>query len=136
MEDKIILLILSLFLTLGIVRVSAFIFHDSANYSKESPRDSEAKTLTGILRRQTGFDWHHIHIGFILLCVAVPLLIVGFISSPLVIIFGAGLSLVLDQLLPWLEWGNYFGNEMLMFSFLFHLIILEIILIFYVINFS
>jgi hypothetical protein len=38
--------------------------------------------------------------------------------------------MVFDQLLPWLNLGNYYSDIMLIISILFHLIIIEMILIF------
>jgi hypothetical protein len=132
MERKIILLFaISLLLTLFFVRVSSHFFHDFNNYDGDNPLKSKAKTFTGVLRRTTGFDWHHIHLGAILLVVLIPLILLGFINPISIIFLGIGISLFLDQVLPLLNFGNYFGNGMILLSLILHLIILETALIIY-----
>lgn len=132
MERKIILLFaISLLLSLFFVRVSAHLSHDMKSYDKDNPLTSKAKTFTGFLRRVTGFDWHHVHIGLILLIIIVPLVLMGFVNFISVVFLGIGLSLVADQLLALMNLGNYFGEWMLLLSLIIHLIILETALIFY-----
>ncbi len=124
MEDKIILFIISLFGTLLIVRVLTHKFHDMANYDRFNPRNSKAKTITGWLRRETGFDWHHIHFGFIILIFAILWIVMGGLTFINVIFLGISLSLIVDQITPLIDRkSNYFSKEKLIISIMFHIII-------------
>ncbi|MBU2562299.1 MAG: hypothetical protein KKF68_01400 [Nanoarchaeota archaeon] len=127
-NKKIILFLIGLILTFSIIRVSAIILHDFESYSSENPFDSKAKTITGELRRITGLDWHHIHFGIILISIVIPLIILNL--HPFVwLIFGSGLSMILDQFFPLINLGNYFGAPMFLISILLHLIAIETSLI-------
>ena len=50
--------ILTLFLTLIIIRFLAYTFHDIKNYGTKKEKSF---TLTGYLRKKTGYDFHHFH---------------------------------------------------------------------------
>lgn len=119
------LFLLSLWITFLIIRSLSHFLHDRQNYGtfKEN-----SKTLTRYLRKKTKKDIHHIHIGFILLLISVLLFI--FEKVFLFAIFsGVGTSLVLDQILPLMKLGDYFGKKMVLAAILLHLIISIIILI-------
>lgn len=110
----------ALWITLVLVRLNAHLFHDRRNYGK---LNESSTTITGILRRKTGFDWHHIHFGFIILIISFFLFLNKGLSDYSLILAGIGLSMIFDQLLPWLNLGNYFSNKMLTLSIILHIII-------------
>lgn len=126
--------IIALFGTLLITRIGAHKFHDMINYDKLNPKNSQAKTPTGWLRRKTGFDWHHIHIGFILLTLAIFLIIFQKFNNSNVILLGIGLSMIIDQITPLINRKrNYFSKKMLINSILLHIIITMVaLMIFYI----
>src|SRR3989344_8181102 len=64
--------IISLFATFMILRVGAHLGHDKENYGTSSKK---SHTFTFWLRKKTGFDWHHIHIGFVLLIFTIVFLV-------------------------------------------------------------
>jgi len=124
MESKLILFIASLFVTLGIVRIFAHNLHDKKNYDKNNPRNSKAKTPTGWLRRKTGFDWHHIHIGIILLILIFPWILIRGLNNFNIILLGISLSLIADQITPLIDKkSGYFSTKKLLISIIFHIII-------------
>jgi hypothetical protein len=136
-NKKLIWFLIGFLITFSLIRGTILFLHDSQNYDKENPLNSDAKTITGELRRITGFDWHHIHIGLIFIFTIVILFSLGVYSHSSFFLLGSGLSMVLDQILPLLNFGNYFGFEMLSLSALLHLIVVETSLIrFYRINSS
>ena len=110
-------------ITFAVVRLGTEFFHDFETYSKSEPWTSQARTITGILRRKTGFDWHHIHVGFIFLLITAPLIFLFGLTLNLTISLAIGLSLVSDQILPWLNSKNYFNKKMFIGSVIIHLII-------------
>jgi hypothetical protein len=113
--------IISLFATLLVTRLIAHNLHDIGGYGTDNDK---SKTLTGFLRRKTGFDWHHIHFGIILLIIALPpIYLLGF-SIPLTIMLGIGTSLVLDQLTPLIDRNrDYFTKLRILESIALHLIV-------------
>jgi hypothetical protein len=125
------LFIASLFGTLLLVRIGAHKFHDMETYSQFNPRSSEAKTITGWLRRKTGYDWHHIHFGIVILIITSILIYLYGLNNPNAILLGIGLSMVADQITPLLDRkSNYFSKEKLLLSIIFHIIICIIAVIF------
>ncbi len=122
-----ILFLLSLFLTLIIVRVSSNFLHDKKRYGTKGDK---SKTITGLLRRKTGYDWHHIHLGIILFFLALTSIFLNNLTNFNVIILAIGLSLISDQIFPWFGFGNYFGGKMLFCSVMLHLIIAFFVIIF------
>jgi len=122
--------ILVLILTLIFVRVSSHALHDKEAYSDNSAENNEKiKTITALLRKVTGFDWHHIHFGAIVLIVVGILMVLGFVNKPSIILLAIGSSLVFDQIIPLIGLGNYFSNSMIFSSLLLHLICAEIMII-------
>ena len=113
--------IIPLFCTFILVRIGSFLFHDYEGYLKGN---DSSKTITRILRDKTGFDWHHIHFGFIILLIITFLIFIGGLNPVYLIFLAIGLSLVLDQISSWLnrKWC-YFSKDMLILSALFHIII-------------
>ena len=95
-----------------------------ATYDKHNPRKSQARTITGWLRRKTGLDWHHIHIGAIMLILIVPLIILNGLNTLNLSLLAIGLSLVADQITPLIDRkSNYFSNKKILTSALLHIII-------------
>ena len=121
--------IISLFLTFGIIRFSAYFFHDMKNYGT---KNENSKTLTGLLRTKTGFDWHHFHFGLLILVIIIPIIFIAGFSTLKVIILAIGISMTIDQIVSILnKKSNYFHIKNLSISFIFHLIISIIALIVY-----
>ena len=112
--------LLGLFLTLTIVRLAAHLLHDIDGYGTQYEK---SKTLTGYLRKKTGFDLHHIHFGFILLIILIVIYLLYEINELYVSLLAVSLSLIFDQILPWLKLGDYFSQKMLSFSIIFHMLI-------------
>ena len=108
-----------LFTTFIIVRVITHTLHDRENYGTKL---ESSKTVTGWLRRKTCFDWHHIHLGFVLLIVSLGLIFYK-ITNFSIILFAVSLSLIADQILPLLGFGNYFSKKMIVGAIILHLII-------------
>lgn len=122
----ILLFLISSWITLIITRIISHKFHDRKNYGTKK---ENSKTITGWLRRKTRLDWHHIHIGIIILFISCLLFILKenllfLISS------GIGTSLILDQIFPLMNFGDYFSKKMAWISIFLHLLISLIILLF------
>ena len=117
------LFLLSLFTTLFVIRLFAYKLHDMKNYDQFNPKNSNAKTITGLLRRKTGFDWHHIHFGLIILLFVVPFILFIGINKISIIFLAMGLSMVIDQATPLVNRkSNYFSRKNLIISLMFHII--------------
>ena len=131
MENKLIcVFVIVLLATLIITRFVSSNFHDSQGYSKISSENHEKiRTPSAYIRKTTGFDFHHIYAGFIILIIVLPLIFLGISNIFSIAGLAIGLSLVFDQLIPWMNFGNYFSREMIIISVLFHFIIIEVFLI-------
>jgi hypothetical protein len=117
----IITFIVSLFLTFIIVRILAYCFHDMKNYGT---KNEKSKTITGLLRIKTGFDWHHFHFGILILIMVLPILFVFGLTKLNVILLAIGISMVIDQAVPIVyRKSNYFRLKNLLISFMFHVLI-------------
>lgn len=113
------LFVLTLFLTFFITRFLAYRFHDLKGYGTKKEK---SKTLTGFLRRKTGKDWHHFHMGFIILLLVIPLIILYGATLILTILLAIGISLILDQGVPIIyRKSNYFSRKNFIVAFLLHL---------------
>jgi hypothetical protein len=88
-------------------------------------KNEKSKTITGWLRVKTGFDWHHFHLGIILLIILIPVIIAYGINQLNVILLAISISLIIDQMVPIVDKkSNYFHFKNLLISFIFHLFIL------------
>ena len=118
----IITFLISLFITLFIIRVGAHLFHDKERYNTPNEK---SKTITFYLRKKTGFDWHHIHIGIILLLLILPLIILNGLTISLTILLAISLSLIADQIILLLidKKTDYFSKKSLLESIILHIII-------------
>lgn len=118
---------ISLFLTLIMVRLNAHLFHDFKAYDEKRWRGKnkdKSKTITGLIRRKIGLDIHHIHLGIIWLIIVIPLILIYKMNNILAVFFAIGLSLVADQIIPYLFIKeNYFSRKNLAVSILLHLLI-------------
>lgn len=81
--------------------------------------------MTGVIRKLTGRDIHHFHLGLLLLIFCVIIYLVMGVTGNLIIISAVGISLVIDQLSPILLFRktNYFSWVSLGVSALFHILI-------------
>lgn len=124
------ILIITLILTFLIIRISSTILHDKENYHS-NPKENFEKinTPTSFLRNFFQKDIHHIHFGFIFVISAGILILIGILNPFTLILFASGTSMILDQIFPWLNLGNYYSSLMLVLSILLHLIFIELILI-------
>jgi len=118
-----------LFSTFLITRTTAHLLHDMKNYGTKKER---SKTITGLLRRKTGFDWHHFHLGILILIITIALiLIIGF-NNLSIIFLAIGISMTIDQAVPIVNRKtNYFHTKNLIISLIFHIIISLIALTIY-----
>lgn len=123
----IILFISTLFLTFFIVRILTHLLHDQKNYG--TPFD-KSKTFTHFLRKYTKIDWHHIHIGFIILFITLLFGILKGLSNITIIFIAISSSLILDQIAPLFGFGNYFSRKMIKVSLILHIILSVIVIIF------
>jgi len=124
MEELILIFLTSLFLTLLVVRLIAYNFHDMHNYDRSNPRNSKARTITGRLRRRTGYDWHHFHLGLLILIIVLPIIYFRGLDITMTILLGSGLSLTIDQLTPIVnKKSNYFNKKNMSTSIIFHIIV-------------
>ena len=126
------LFIVALLLTFVIARFGAYYLHDHEGYKNKKEK---SKTITGIIRRKTGFNFHHIHLGAIILLIIAPLIIIyGFTTSNL-IVFAIGISLFIDQIVPYLfrkisyRKISYFSLKDFFISLFLHIIIILIYLL-------
>ncbi len=110
----------SLLLTFIITRILTHSLHDKNNYN--------SKTITGKIREKTNFDFHHIHIGIIIL---ILLLILNFLfilnNTVFLILLGVSISLILDQLFPFLKICCYFSKTGINVATLLHLLLLILV---------
>ena len=121
MESEIILFASSLFLTFFITRVLAYKLHDRENYGTAREK---SKTLTGFLRKRTGWDIHHLHFGILFLLILIPLILFYSLNSILIIFLAISLSLFLDQAVPWVaNEESYFSRKNLAVSAVAHIIV-------------
>ena len=119
--------LLSLFLTFFLIRGCAHLFHDKKNYGTKSEK---SLTLTRFLRKATGLDFHHIHLGVILLTSSFLIFVSSGTEALSVILFGVGLSLVIDQMHPLVNCKDYFDKKRFVESFIIHVLMGIIVLIF------
>lgn len=129
--------IIALFGTLLLIRVLAHRYHDMETYDKKNPRTSQAKTITGWMRRKTGFDWHHIHFGFIILIATIISFFVFRFNRINIIFLAIGLSMISDQITPLIDdKSNYFSKRKLMLSIFTHVFIALIAILLFSFIFS
>lgn len=112
--------LISLFATFLIVRIFSHLWHDIETYGTP---EEKSKTITCWLRRKTGFDWHHLHFGFIILLIIIPLILLNGFSTTSIIFLGISLSLVMDEIVPLLfKRICYFSRIGIFWAIFLHLI--------------
>jgi hypothetical protein len=122
-----------LFITFLIARVGSHYLHDPEAYINrqwKGKKFDKSKTITGILRRMTGYDVHHIHIGIFLLVLSIPLILVYGWNLINLIILAVGLSLFLDQIAPLIFDIGYNSKKAVLISIILHLITILIYFLF------
>jgi len=121
MENQIIYFLTFLWGTFIITRILSHSFHDYKNYGTNKEK---SRTITGYLRKITGRDIHHIHLGLSLLTITVLLLFIFGTKVCLIIILGISLSLIADQIVPLTNSKkNYFSKERIIEATIMHVII-------------
>lgn len=120
-----IIFVSSLLVTFVIARFVAHVLHDRQNYG--TPYEM-SRTVTGLLRKKTGFNWHHYHFGIIILILVFVFNSFFGFQGWIIIFSGIGISLFLDQInfLVYSK-GDYFEREYFslrsfLISFMFHII--------------
>ncbi len=128
MENKMInIFLFSLLLTFLLVRMGAHYLHDKKNYNTKKEK---SRTITFWLRRKTGYNIHHIHIGLLMILIILPLIIFKELTIVLIGALGVSLSLIADQTLPLFSKNiSYFDKKNLIAATLLHLLIITIALI-------
>ena len=112
--------LISLFATFTIIRIFSHLWHDIETYGTP---EEKSKTITCWLRRKTGFDWHHLHFGFIILLIIIPLILLNGFSTTSIIFLGISLSLVMDEIVPLLfKRICYFSRIGIFWAIFLHLI--------------
>ncbi len=112
--------LISLFATFIIIRIFSHLWHDMETYGTP---EEKSKTITCWLRKKTGFDFHHLHFGILILVFIIPLILLNSFNIILIIFLGIGLSLVTDQIVPLIfRKICYFSNTGIISSIILHLI--------------
>jgi hypothetical protein len=122
---------ITFFGTFIITRIIATLFHD---FNCTKLKKDKSKTLTGIIRRKSGRDIHHIHFGFLILILTLIIYLLGKFE---IILFAIGSSLILDQLIPWISLKfnsiqkiNYFKIKGILSAIILHILFFILILYF------
>jgi hypothetical protein len=128
MEDKMIcIFVYSLLLTFILVRIGSHYLHDKKNYNTEYEK---SKTITFWLRKKTGFNIHHIHLGILMLLVILPFIFLKGLNFILSGSLGVSLSLIADQTTELFDDRiGYFDKENLVGAILIHILIIIISII-------
>jgi len=126
------LFIVALLLTFVIARFGAYYLHDHEGYKNKKEK---SKTITGLIRRKTGFNFHHIHLGAIILLIIIPLIFIYGLTQLNLIFFAIGLSLFIDQIVPYLfrkisyRKISYFSLKDFFISLFLHILVILIYLL-------
>ncbi len=122
------LFIVTLLITFIITRIGAHILHDHEGYKIKKEK---SKTFTGFVRRKSGYNFHHIHLGALILFILVPIILIYGINKITLILFAIGTSLFIDEIVPYLfRKIKYFSLKDFFISLFLHLFII----ILYIIN--
>ena len=121
------LFITTLLITFIIARFGAHLLHDHEGYKNKREK---SKTPTGVIRRKTGFNFHHIHLGAIILFILLPIILIYGINDTTLILFAIGTSLFIDEIVPYLFRNiKYFSIKDFFISLFLHLFIIIFYLI-------
>lgn len=105
------------------VRFFAHLFHDASAYSGvhwKGRNNDRSATLTGFLRRKTGIDVHHFHMGICLLFLLSGTLYFQDMTPLLAFLLGVGLSMTLDQIFCAVTFKEYLGLSSFLTSLFLH----------------
>ena len=108
--------VINLIFTFLITRLITHKFHIIGKGLKQQ------KTLTGLIRRKTNFEIHHIHFGFLLLIIVLSYYFV--FNILFVILLAISMSLIADQIFPLFKLCCYFSKTGIILAILNHIIIL------------
>ena len=107
--------------------ISTFLITRFLTHKLHNKKNYNSNTLTGLIRRKSNFDFHHIHFGIIILFILLFLNFFFVINLILNYIFYAiSLSLIADQLFPLLKIYDYFERKSIIVAIILHLIIIII----------
>ena len=86
------LFLIALLGTFIVTRIGAHLGNDPYGYGV----NDKSKTITAWMRRKTGFDWHHIHIGLALFLLSIIFIYFRGFTNFNTIFLGAGFSMIID----------------------------------------
>jgi hypothetical protein len=99
------------------VRILTHLTHNNRKYPY-------TRNLTGYLRKLTKKDIHHIHLGFLLFLITLLLIFIFGANSFNIILSAISLSLIADQIIPYLNSSvKYFEKKGILSSILAHIIL-------------
>jgi len=78
--------------------LSTFFIERVLTHVLDGPDVCKPKTPTEFLRKKTGKNIHHIHLGFVMLILAVLIFFVSDAEKTPVVLMAVGLSLIADQI--------------------------------------
>lgn len=81
------------------------------------------KSITHHIRRKTGKNIHHLHIGFIFAIIAGLLILIEGLNKPLLFFLAMALSFIADEIFISSDFSDYFKKKGLFMSILGHFII-------------
>jgi len=117
--------------------LSTFLMVRLLTHLFDGPDVSKPKTPTEFLRKRTGRNIHHIHIGFAILILAGILIFASEAERTTTVLFGMGLSLIADQifLLFFFKDTCYFSKKSIALALIAHTIVLLIAFALYFLGF-
>ena len=122
-----VIFIIFLFMTFIISRLGAYTLHDHEGYKI---KNEKSKTLTGIVRRKSGLDIHHIHFGIIILLLVIPFVLIKGVHLISTILLSVGISLFIDQIVPYIfKKTDYFSFRDFLVSLFLHIFVALIVLL-------
>ncbi len=111
----------------NIVFIVTFIITRLLTYSLHDKKDYNSNTITEYIRKKSNFEFHHIHIGILLLVVLT--IFTQFLQINEIIYYlllAISLSLIVDQLFPLLKICCYFSKYSLIAAVVLHISVLII----------
>ena len=103
---------------------TTFIVIRTLTHMLDIPKKEICKTPTFKIRVKTGWDIHHIHLGFILLMITMLITLIYGLTKNQIIFYSISLSLIADQIAPLLfKKICYFSRKGISLAIILHLII-------------
>ena len=127
------LITISYLVSFVFIRVMVIIAGSAESQFAKAAKIGEMPAVDFYLGRNVilfGYHIHHFYFGFIMICIAAWLSIVGskFLSRrQLAILFGSGLGLFMDEVGLLLTWGDYFAGLTYLLSFFLAGVFLNIV---------